>query len=197
MYFMETMAVSAKAAETKSPAAGPRTDPVKLLDTRFEAFYATVHRYLLHRVFARELAEELTAETFYKAIGSAGRAPAEETQMQLWLLRIATNLANHHYRKTRLRRFLLLQWATSRTEACTVAPAQAADGTDPRSAEVRSILQAMPVKYQSVLVLRYFGRMSFEEIAAVLQCRETTVRTRLSRAIKRMRERLTQRTDQD
>lgn len=194
---MDTMAANTVAVATKSPPAPRQANPVTLLDTRFSALYAMVHRYLLHRLFDRELAEELTAETFYKAIGSAGRAPTEEAGMQLWLLRIATNLANQHYRSTRLRRFLLLRWATGRNPARNPASSQAVDREDPRGARVRAVLQAMPVKYQSVLVLRYFGQMSYEEIATVLQCGEATVRTRLSRAIKRMRERLTQRIEQD
>ena len=73
MYPMDTMAANIVAAETKSPPVGRQANPATLLDTRFSAFYAMVHRYLLHRLFDRELAEELTAATFYKAIGAAGR----------------------------------------------------------------------------------------------------------------------------
>lgn len=161
--------------------------PLQLLATSFEPFYATVLRYLLHRVFQRELAEELTAETFYKAVGSVGRLQADEREVQMWLLRIATNLANSHYRREKMRRLLFGRFAAARADAAVGH--DAGDG-DLRAAKVRAALIALPAKYQTVVVLRYYEHMSFEQIAATLCCREATVRTRLSRGVRQLRERL-------
>lgn len=49
--------------------------PLELLVSDFDRFYAVVHRYLLHRVFDIELAEDLTAETFYRAATRSRRFP--------------------------------------------------------------------------------------------------------------------------
>jgi RNA polymerase sigma-70 factor, ECF subfamily len=185
---METTAARIEMAEAAPQAAERSASPSGVLSARFEQLYAVVYRYLVHRLFDRELAEELTAETFYRAVGSVGRLRADERHIQMWLLRIATNLANQHYRRVRLRRILLGRFASARGETGGGDPAPDAD--DHRASRVRAVLRALPSKYQTVLVLRYYERMSFEEIAAILRCREATVRSRLSRAVRQVRERL-------
>jgi len=58
---------AADAAETPNAALG-------LLSDGFDQHYAKVFRCLLHRFFDKELAEELTAETFCKAASATMRA---------------------------------------------------------------------------------------------------------------------------
>lgn len=174
--------LASEAGETRRSAG-----QLHLLAANFESLYATVFRYLLHRVFQRELAEELTAETFYKAARSVGCLNADEREMQMWLLRIATNLANSHFRKARLRRLLFGRFAASHHRT---AAEPDRDGDDSRIAQVRAAISALPVKYQAVIVLRYYERMSFGQIAITINCREVTVRTRLSRAVRQLRTRL-------
>ena len=56
--------------------------------------------------------------------------------------------------------------------------------------QVRVALQSLAPRHQSVIVLRYFMEMPFEQIGAVLGCRQDAVRTRLSRALKALRRRM-------
>ncbi len=163
--------------------------PLELLEAEFPRLHAAVHRYLLHRLFDPELAEELAAETFYKAAANAGRLPTEPQRMLYWLLRIATNLANNHQRRGRLRRLLLGRLAARALAESPVEPSrESADSPD--VGRLRAALLALRPKYQAVVVLRFYSRMSTREIAAVVGCREEAVRARLSRAIKELRERL-------
>ena len=163
--------------------------PLELLVSDFDRFYAVVHRYLLHRLFDIELAEELTAETFYRAATRPGRFPEDPGHARAWLLRTATNLANTHYRKKRLYRLLRADLASARpTVAERSADPYADQGENP--IRVRAVLTALRPKYQAVVVLRYYTQLSILEISEVLGCRQDAVRTRLSRALKNMREEL-------
>ncbi len=163
--------------------------PIELLTSHFERFYARVYGYLLHRLFDRELAEELTAETFYRAAAHHRRLYGNERQIEAWLLRTATRLADTHYRRTRLRRLLLGRFAEGRRSVVSGEPG-AGDQPDGLQIRVRAILRSLPLRHQSVVVLRYYLEMSIEDMAAVLKCRPAAVRMRLSRAIKEMRCRL-------
>jgi RNA polymerase sigma-70 factor (ECF subfamily) len=163
--------------------------PLGLLGAEFPRLYGKVHRYLLHRLFDPELAEELTAEVFYKAAASPGRVPGEPDRLLFWLLRIATNLGNSHQRRGRLRRLLLGRFAAQANVEATIGPSrESVDGDD--VSRLRSALLALRPKYQTVVVLRFYSRMSSREIAAVVGCNEAAVRARLSRAVKELRERL-------
>jgi RNA polymerase sigma factor (sigma-70 family) len=162
---------------------------IETLAADFDRLHATVYRYLLHRFFDPELAEELTAQTFYNAAVYISRLDSDIRQIRVWLLRAATNLANTHYRRQRLRRLFLGRLA--RENPATTEPESASNPTDgKRRAHVRGVLLALRPKYQTVVVLRYYVQMSFAEIAAVLGCREDAARARLSRAIREMRQRL-------
>lgn len=166
-----------------------RPGALALLDAEFDAYYESVFRYLLHRSFDRELAEELTAETFYKAATFVRRLRADRRELHMWLLRVATNLANAHLRKVRWRRLLFGRWAAS-------VAAKPAGGSETQSVvdqcreRVRAAMQALPAADQAVIALRYYTQLPYEDIAEILGCRTETVRARLSRALKRLRERL-------
>ena len=164
-------------------------ESLEVLASDFEQLHALVYRYLLHRFFDPELAEELTAQTFYNAAVYISRLRGDIRQLRVWLLRTATNLANTHYRRNRLRQFVLCQLA--RVTAKAREPRLVSDSPDGhRSARVRGVLLALRPKYQTVVVLRYYAQMSFADIADVLGCRQDAARARLSRAIREMRQRL-------
>ena len=166
-----------------------RNGPLGLLTAEFENCYAVVYRYLLHRLFDAELAEELSAQTFYKAASAVHRLPDDVRGIQMWLLRTATNLANSHHRRTRLRRLLLGRFGATRPT--TTQPESVSKSVDgDRPARVRAAVQALRPKYQAVVVLRYFSTLSFDEIASIVGCRPDAVRARLSRAVSELRERL-------
>jgi hypothetical protein len=67
---------------------------------------------------------------------------------------------------------------------------EAAGDTDVSRATVQEVLRELPVRRQSVIVLRYYMQMSVDQMAVVLDCRPETARMRLSRAIQQMRRRL-------
>jgi RNA polymerase sigma-70 factor (ECF subfamily) len=164
-------------------ASRPERDHAALhsLASDFGRLYTVVHRYLLHRLFDAELAEELTAETFYKAVTASGRLPSDSGHMQYWLLRTATNLANTHHRRKRLHELVLRRFPNTRPVVT---------GQEGETTRVRAALQALRSKYQSVVVLRFYSQLSVREISVVLGCGQDAVRARLSRAMKEMRERL-------
>jgi len=164
-------------------------EPLGLLTSHFEQFYRRVYGYLLHRLFDRELAEELTAEAFYRAASHHRRLYGNERQVEAWLLRTATRLADTHYRRTRLHRLLLGRLAQDRPAAISGDPPAGDELHDSRN-RVREVLRELPLRHQSVIVLRYYMEMPIDEMAAVLQCRPETARMKLSRAIKEMRRRL-------
>ncbi len=108
----------------------------------------------------------------------------------MWLLRIATNVANGHYRKQRWRRLLLARWLTWRAGTLRSPASLTEPGAESRAARVRAAVAALPPNEQGVVVLRYYSQLGYDEIAEILGCRPEAVRTRLSRAIKRLRQRL-------
>ena len=83
--------------EQRASSSGTRG--LEVLARDFEQLHALVYRYLLHRFFDPELAEELTAQTFYNAAVRISRRPGSVRQVRAWLLRAATNQANTHCRR--------------------------------------------------------------------------------------------------
>lgn len=52
---------------------------------------------------------------------------------------------------------------------------------------IRSKILALPIKYQEVIMLRYFERKGVKEIAEILNKKEGTVKSLLSRGIRKLK----------
>jgi len=157
------------------------------------AFEVLVKRYenrlmnvLLRFVRDRELARDLSQETFLRVYERLDQFDPSR-RFGPWLFRIGVNLALDYLRKRR-RRIWPLLFSESRVEK---GPDPAV--SDPRTnldleQEVRRVLEDIPEKYRTVLVLRDLENFSSSEIAAILNRKEATIRWRLAEARMRFQE---------
>lgn len=133
-----------------------------------------------------ETAEDLAQEAFHKAYDRLDQFDSSK-RFGPWLFQIGVNRAIDWLRKYRKRRQVRLSEMSDEG-----APYEIEDA-DPRpsvelSQEVQHVLQQIPLKYRTVLMLRDLEGFPSSEVAAVLGRKEPTIRWRLLRAREMFRE---------
>jgi RNA polymerase sigma-70 factor (ECF subfamily) len=150
-------------------------------EPNFDRHFRTVHAYL-HRRAGRDLADELSAETF--ALAFERRASCRATGSALpWLYGIATNLLRRR-RRTECRQ--LRAYGRSGVDRGVVYEDDATSQVDSSSvgAQVAGALAAMRPQERDALLLYALADLSYEEIAIALDVPIGTARTWLHRARK-------------
>lgn len=154
-----------------------------------EAFGQLVSRYegrlmrvIVQFVRDRELARDLAQETFLRVFQRLSQFDASR-RFGPWLFRIGVNLTLDYLRKRKRRGWIRL--FSDRRSSVDRPPDPGM--LDPRQAldleqEVRLVLDAMPDKYRTVLILRDMECFSSSEVSAIVHRKEATVRWRLSEA---------------
>jgi len=160
----------------------------ELFGLLFDRHFATVYRYLERRV-GRDDADELSGEVFRIAFEQRARfRPLHESALP-WLYGLATNLLLKHWRReSRYLRAL----ARLRGEAADVDSeldlVERRIAARASGAEVLAALRILPSRDRDVLVLIAWEELSYEEVAVALGIPVGTVRSRLNRARRRLRE---------
>jgi len=131
-------------------------------------------------------AQDVAQEAFIRAFRSLHRFDLARP-LRPWLLRIATNLA--HNRRRAIGRYLAalqrLVWVAS--EPLTTEPAD--EKLQPgESQTLWQAVQRLNQADQEIIYLRYFLELSVAETAEVMRVAPGTVKSRLSRALNRLRQ---------
>ena len=167
-------------------AADGDTDAFAVLVRRYEK---TVFYAVYPMTGSRQEAEDVTQEVFLR-VWRGLPTFRREAKFSTWLLSTARNVCIDCLRKRKHEKELFASPAED-TEA-EAEPADESTNADPacallrkeRTELVRAALAKLPEDYRLVLSLRELQGMSCAEIAALLDIREGTVRTRLHRAKK-------------
>jgi RNA polymerase sigma-70 factor, ECF subfamily len=148
----------------------------------YDAYVGRVYAYVRARVPSDQDAEDLTAETFLRAIGGLGRfAPRHDGAEAAWLFRIAHNQVANHHRAAARRRALSLEELPMEPPAPD-QPADEAERAEQRRRLLATLARLSP-RHQEVVALKYFGGLRNQEIAAALGLDQRTVGAHLSRAL--------------
>ena len=150
-----------------------------------DAVYGAALRFLRSPPDAQDVAQEAFLRAYRGLEGFKGTA-----KVSTWLYRITYNLCIDWQRSHRRRR----RDSASLAEAPDVADervdvVQEVLDDEERKA-VRRAVDELDLHYRTVVLLLYYEKLSYEEIAAVLRVPVKTVETRLYRARKLIRRRL-------
>lgn len=172
--------------------AGPAEELALLARADSEAFAElfrehreTVFRYLRARCRDDDLALELTAVTFEKALRAIPRYRTQGGGVVAWLLRIARNAAADHERRQRP---LVPQWRVH-TDAPSPEPSpeEAVVRSDERR-RLRLLVADLPEVQRDALALRFGAGLTARQIGVVIGKSEEATQKLISRALARLRE---------
>jgi RNA polymerase sigma-70 factor (ECF subfamily) len=179
--------------EEKALVDAARHDP-EVFGALFEAYYRPIFNYTLKRVSNIEIAQDITSEVFYKAVKNLWKFTWKNISFSAWLYTIA----NHQ----------IIDWYRTKKHV-SLDRLQLESGFDPADSRrfdkefieaeqkklelqidyttLRRYISELPIHYQEVIVLRFFEKKKLSEIREIVHKKEGTVKSLLSRGLKKLR----------
>jgi RNA polymerase sigma-70 factor (ECF subfamily) len=164
----------------------------------YEAFYNKIFGYAYRRTTDYEAARDIAAETFLKAFVKIDQFKWRDISLLYWLYQIATNELNKYFNSHKYKPHSLSR----------IQEEYGIDITDHSNAETESIklqdelekhqefvrinncIKILDIKYQDVISLRFFEHKSIKEIAIIVNKKEGTIKSLLSRGIEKLKQNL-------
>jgi RNA polymerase sigma-70 factor (ECF subfamily) len=158
----------------------------------FDRHYDDIFRYVLHRTANPELAQDLTSETFFKALNKLWTFRWQNVPFSAWLYRIASNEVNGFYRKHKLYKSISLDDVAedpgSEKHLLKEELRQAREEINNNLLflDLHQAVSRLKNRYQDVIALRFFENKKVKEIAEILNKSEGTVKSLIHRALKQL-----------
>ena len=150
----------------------------------YDHYQGSVYRFLYYRVGSVALAEDLTSETFFRALRSMSSFRWQGKDFGAWLMTIARNLTTDHYKSSKTR----LETATedmSPHDSATDGPEVAVLASLTNEA-LLTALKNLPNEQQECLVMRFLQGLSIAETAEVLGRSEGAIKQLQLRAVRNL-----------
>lgn len=147
--------------------------------------FSVVYRYLLKICNNQQLAEELTSETFFKAINNIDKFEGNST-ITSWLCQIAKYSYYGYLRKNK--RLVELNSTIEQMDTDSDMEEQLIDSMI--SKEIHKVVNGLEEPYKKVFHLRIFQELSFKQIASIFGKSENWACVTYHRARNKVRERM-------
>lgn len=149
----------------------------------YEQYFETINKYLFCLTHNNDISEELTQETFYKAVKKIHTYKGE-CKISVWLCQIAKNswydYCKKNKRVTRIEEELLEAQEKYTTEEKVIS-------NDEKMLLYKK-MQALDEKTREVIYLRITGELSFKEIGIILNQTENWARVTFYRGKNQLKE---------
>jgi RNA polymerase sigma-70 factor (ECF subfamily) len=164
---------------------------IAALEPLFARYQRQVYQLAFGITRDAETAEEVLQDTFYRLYANASQLN-RALPLLPWLYRVAANLAYNQSRRHSLWYEPFHALAERLRAPARREPDQVAERHELQEI-VRAVLDELPPNHRAVLILHYLQEYSIPEVAAILDCPEGTVKSRLHHARKLLRGQLQRR----
>jgi RNA polymerase sigma factor (sigma-70 family) len=151
----------------------------------YEAHGRAVYAYLRFHLASADEAEDLTADVFLRAVRAEERFDPTRASARTWLFRIARNALLDHLRRER-RRCQVPIGALRDLRSESPSPEERVLWEE-EVARLLSAVAGLAARDREVIGLRYGSGLETREVAEILGVAEPAARTRLWRALGRLR----------
>lgn len=154
----------------------------------FDRHFDVVHGYIRKRV-GGSLVDDLASQTFLIAFDNRAKYDGARPNARPWLLGIATNLIHGKHRQEQ-RQLRAYGRAGAESDVDPLEGIEARADAKRLRPQLAAVLAALPKDEVDALLLFAWAELSYEEIAEALELPIGTVKSRLSRSRRRIREQL-------
>ena len=152
----------------------------------YDRYVDQVYRYIVYRVPNTQLAEDLTSETFLRALRRIGSFTWQGRDVGAWFVTIARNLIADHYKSGRYRLEL------TSDDVSTVGGAQQVTAAGPEGEVLEAMqnevllaaVKQLGAEQQECIVLRFLQGLSVAETAQIMGKNEGAIKALQYRAIR-------------
>jgi RNA polymerase sigma-70 factor, ECF subfamily len=150
----------------------------------YDRYVDVVYRYVLFRVGDRELAEDVTSETFLRALRRITSVSYQGRDVGAWFVTIARNLVLDHVKSSRFR----LEVATAEVDDPQRVDAGPEQQVMSRvtTAALLECVEQLGDDQRECIVLRFLQGLSVAETAEIMNRNEGAVKALQHRAVRRL-----------
>ena len=157
------------------------------IEELYRTYFDIVYRYIRSVSQDGSLAEEVTQETFFKALKKADQFRGD-CDVRVWLCQIAKNTLYDHLKKQKKQ--LLGDEKLEKTESAGGELLEEKLAQRSQAMEIHKVLHRLSEPYKEVFSLRTFGELTFREIGMLFGKSENWARVTYYRARVKIREEL-------
>lgn len=161
-----------------------KKDP-KNFEPLYHRYYEKIYTFLINRTGDYDVANDLTSQVFLKAILNIKKYKDMGIPFHSWLYKIAQNECNYYFRKQKKQRTVILD--TDNLDHLN----QGIHDVDFLESEVVNkiyiAIQHLNPKELTAIDLRFFENNSFKEVGYILGITENNAKTRVYRAIEKIK----------
>ena len=159
------------------------------IEELYRTYFDIVYRYIRSISQDGSLAEEVTQETFFKALEKIDQFRGD-CDVRVWLCQIAKNTLYNHLKKKKKQ--LLGDEKLEKTESAGGELLEEKLAQRSQAMEIHKVLHRLSEPYKEVFSLRTFGELNFREIGMLFGKSENWARVTYYRARVKIREELEQ-----
>jgi RNA polymerase sigma-70 factor, ECF subfamily len=156
----------------------------------YDRYVDAVYRYLYYRVGSAPLAEDLTSETFVRALRRIDSFQWQGKDIGAWFVTIARNLVTDHFKSSRFKLEVSTGDILDAAHGGSVGQGGVQQGTEEivldhlRNAELLGAVKQLKPDQQECIVLRFLQGLSVAETAEVMARSEGAIKQLQLRAVR-------------
>jgi RNA polymerase sigma-70 factor (ECF subfamily) len=150
----------------------------------YDRYVDLVYRYIYYRVASPQLAEDLTSETFLRALRRIGSFTWQGRDVGAWFVTIARNLIADHYKSGRYRLELTTDDVSESGASLVTDGPEAAVLESMQNKVLLEAVKQLNSEQQECIVLRFLQGLSVAETAQAMGKNEGAIKALQYRAIR-------------
>ncbi len=150
----------------------------------YDHYQASVYRFLYYRTRSQTLAEDLTSETFFRALRSMNNFRWQGKDFGAWLMTIARNLTTDHFKAGRTRLEMTTEDMSPHDDATEGPEDTVLAGLT--NDVLLTALTELPTEQRECLIMRFLQGMSIAETAKALNRSDGAVKQLQLRGVRNL-----------
>ncbi|MBQ4819961.1 RNA polymerase sigma factor [Aquimarina sp. MMG016] len=152
-----------------------------MMSVLFDRYHVRIYNFLLKMTRDRDVSQDITQEVFYKAIKY--RTSYKKGKFSSWIYTIARNIFSDHYqsKKTAAQRLDEVEYKTKTEDISTIEKDEVAE-------QLHQALEQLNTSDRELVIMNRYQGIKYQEIAEIVGSTEGAVKTRVHRAINKLKD---------